>query len=96
MPRGFLGDVPPKVADEIGKALFYPPVVELDALDSIALAELPLPLHETPFGAARDGPKCVVVVLEGTEDPGRRPARELLHHGRRTTAVHAAGGRSRG
>jgi hypothetical protein len=51
---------------------FDAPVVELDALNRIPLAELPFPLHEAPLGAARDGAKRGVVVLEGYHD---------AHHG---------------
>jgi hypothetical protein len=87
-PGGFLCDVPAQRTDESGQAAFHAMIVELDALDRIALTELPLARLEAPLRTARDAAETVVVVLEGSEDGRRCPDGTGVNGRIVITAVH--------
>jgi hypothetical protein len=76
-PGLFIGNPRTHDADQFGDTAHDATVVQFDALDGIALPELPLALLETTPGALRDDTKLGVIGLESAMDHARRSTDQL-------------------
>ena len=68
VPNVDIGDLGAHRADKSRDTPYDPPVIELNALDRVALAQFPLTLIETSTSTLGDITKLLVVVFERVED----------------------------
>src|SRR5262249_20945364 len=85
LPQAAVGGVPPELEAQRGNGLVDVLVVQLDALDRIALAALPVARVEALRRTARDGTELRVVAGKGLDDVAGTLAR-----GRDGGGIHAA------